>query len=532
MWSCEKNRPRTIVNASLMRHWAIWLVLWGPAVLLWSSCSGCAESPLATLANARGTVERDFAPSMRQWQPAEKGATFRLNDGIRTRAQSEAELWLRDGSGLRMLQNSFIRFSKTPPGEKRVGLKIEEGVILIDAVTDNLEINTRYGVAIVKKGTRIKLTRGKDGVELEVQIGRARFVKGEQTTELIAGQRIQVTVGQAVLLTDTDFGEIPPSDAGDSDAVEELENPDGSATMADTGETLTERGDPLRSDQSFRRDEETTVLMPDILLSAGESPWIHTVRAPVNIAFSTRGLCQKGGVLKHGRKNYPFAADHPAVFSATPGHSRYFIHCANDAPKNPRHEDAEGRVHIILDRGKIRLVHTPPVSTVLMDGRTYSVYYQSRLPTIRVKWPTAPEGSRFTLRVNGDDSKTLGLSAPQHTFASGDLKEGTLQFTFFEENSGARSRCTTLKILFDNVSEKANLVEPAEGSFENGSTVSVRGIAMVGWQVSVPTGKVTMTGSGRFEGTVHHQNGYRAIWLRLSHPGRGVHYYIRRARTQ
>jgi len=143
MWNCEKSRSRTRLNASLMRHWAVWLVLWGPAVLLWSSCSGCNESPLATLANASGTVERDFAPSMRQWHPAEKGATFRLNDGIRTHVQSEAELWLRDGSGLRMLQNSFIRFSKTPPGEKRVGLKIEEGVILIDAVTDNLEISTR-----------------------------------------------------------------------------------------------------------------------------------------------------------------------------------------------------------------------------------------------------------------------------------------------------------------------------------------------------------------------------------------------------
>ena len=532
MWNCEKSRSRTRLNASLMRHWAVWLVLWGPAVLLWSSCSGCNESPLATLANASGTVERDFAPSMRQWHPAEKGATFRLNDGIRTHVQSEAELWLRDGSGLRMLQNSFIRFSKTPPGEKRVGLKIEEGVILIDAVTDNLEISTRYGVAIVRKGTRIKLTRGKDGVVLEVQIGKARFVRGEQTTELIAGQRIQVTVGQAVLLGDTDFGAIPPSDAGASDVLEELETPDGSTDITDTGEPLTERGDTLRSDQSFRRDEETTVLTPDILLSAGESPRIHTVRAPVNVAFSTRGLCRNGGVLKHGKKNYAFTANQPAVFSANPGYSQYAIRCTGDPSGNPRHADAEGRVHIILDRGKIRLVHTPPVSTVLMDGRTYSVYYQSRLPIIRVKWPTAPKGSRFTLRVTGDDSKTLGLSVPQHTFSAGDLKEGTLQFTFVEENSGARSRRTTLKILFDNVSDKAILMAPAEGSFENGATVPVRGIAMVGWQVSVPTGKVTMTGSGQFEGTVHHQNGYRAIWLRLSHPGRGVHYYIRRARTQ
>lgn len=520
-----------------MCHWAVWLLLWGPAVLLWFSCSGCNESPLATLANASGTVERDFAPSIRQWHPAEKGATFRLNDGIRTRAQSEAELWLRDGSGLRMLQNSFIRFSKTPPGQKRVGLKIEAGVILIDAVTDNLEISTRYGVAIVKKGTRIKLTRGKDGVELEVQIGKARFVMGEQTTELIAGQRIQVTVGQAVLLADTDSGEIPPSDAGDSDAVdsdavEQPENDETAAAPVDTGETLTERGDTTRSDQSFRRDEETTVLTPDILISAGESPWIHAVRAPVNIAFNTRGLCRNGGVLKHGRKNDSFTADHPAVFSANPGYSKYAIHCAGDTSGNARNADAQGRIHVILDRGKIRLVHTPPVSTVLMDGRTYSVYYQSRLPIIRVKWPTAPKGSRFTLRVTGDDSKTLGLSAPQHTFSAGDLKEGTLQFTFIEENSGARSRSTTLKILFDNVSDKANLVEPAESSFESGATVSVRGIAMVGWQVSVPTGKVTTDSSGRFEGTVHHQNGYRAIWLRLSHPGRGVHYYIRRARTQ
>jgi hypothetical protein len=532
MWNCEKNRSHSILNASLMRHWAVWMVLWGPAALLWSSCSGCAESPLATLVTASGTVERDFAPTMRQWHPAEKEATFRLNDGIRTRAQSEAELWLRDGSGLRMLQNSFIRFSKTPPGQKRVGLKIEAGVILIDAVTDNLEISTRYGVAIVKKGTRIKLTRGKDGVELEVQIGKARFVRGEQSTELIAGQRIQATVGQAVLLTDTDFGEIPSSDAGNADAVEGPENTDGATDITDTGESLTEGGDTLRSKQSFRRDENTTVLTPDILLSPGESPRIHTVRVPVNVAFNTRGLCQNGGVLKHGHKNYTFTADHPAVFSANTGYSKYAIRCAGDPSGNARHADAVGRVHIILDRGKIRLVHTPPVSTVLMDGRSYSVYYQSRLPIIRVKWPTAPKGSRFTLRVTGDDSKTLGLSAPQHTFNAGDLKEGTLQFTFVEESSGARSRRTTLKILFDNVSDKANLVEPAESSFESGATVSVRGIAMVGWQVSVPTGKVTTASSGRFEGTVHHQNGYRAIWLRLSHPGRGVHYYIRRARTQ
>jgi hypothetical protein len=92
---------------------------------------------------------------------------------------------------------------------------------------------------------------------------------------------------------------------------------------------------------------------------------------------------------------------------------------------------------------------------------------------------------------------------------------------------GTRSPTTTLAIGFDNAAPTASVRSPDDGSFAPGQTVRVAGIALAGWSVAVDGTPLPLDPQQRFEAQVQVPPTQDGIAIRLSHPSRGVHYYVR-----
>jgi hypothetical protein len=84
-------------------------------------------------------------------------------------------------------------------------------------------------------------------------------------------------------------------------------------------------------------------------------------------------------------------------------------------------------------------------------------------------------------------------------------------------------------VKFDNAAPAASIREPADGSFGPTDTVKVAGLVSEGWSVSINGTAVPLDEQQRFSTTATPVPGENAIVLRLSHPTRGVVYYVRHA---
>ncbi len=117
---------------------------------------------------------------------------------------------------------------------------------------------------------------------------------------------------------------------------------------------------------------------------------------------------------------------------------------------------------------------------------------------------------------------------PRATLKSGSVGEGTHTLKF-ETADGKSSPETTLVVKFDNAAPAASLREPADGSFAPTDTVKVAGLVSEGWTVSIGGTPVALDEQQRFSTSATPAPGENAIVLRLSHPQRGVVYYVRHA---
>jgi hypothetical protein len=185
---------------------------------------------------------------------------------------------------------------------------------------------------------------------------------------------------------------------------------------------------------------------------------------------------------------------------------------------------ARGSVQVLNDAGTRRLPSKAPTSFVEADGRTYTVYYQNQMPEISVRWPNAPNASSYDLLVDGQPKR---LPKAEHLFRSGDIRDGTHQLSF--QAGDRRSRTTTVEVRFDNAAPKASLTSPIDRGFKPGDTVTIEGVALETWKVSVEGGHISMDADERFTGQVASVAARPDIAVRLAHPRLGVHYYLRRA---
>ena len=94
---------------------------------------------------------------------------------------------------------------------------------------------------------------------------------------------------------------------------------------------------------------------------------------------------------------------------------------------------------------------------------------------------------------------------------------------------GGRSKPTTLEIRFDNAAPKASVSKPRDGGFAPGDSVEVSGVALPGFQVSLPGGSLEVDAQSRFQGVVQTSAERPDVVLRIESPRSGVHYFVRRA---
>jgi hypothetical protein len=151
------------------------------------------------------------------------------------------------------------------------------------------------------------------------------------------------------------------------------------------------------------------------------------------------------------------------------------------------------------------------------------------LPAVTFVWPSAPEGSSYTLVLErGGKSQRIPSTMPRLAMRPGELSEGELRYWF--EGAGTRTRESTLRIVFDNTARSAYLSEPRMGVPVTGPTVVVAGAALAKSEVSVAGHSLPLDAQGRFRGEVPVAADEASITVRVRHPQTGTHYYLRRIR--
>ncbi|MDB4985097.1 MAG: hypothetical protein JWN04_275, partial [Myxococcaceae bacterium] len=256
---------------------------------------------------------------------------------------------------------------------------------------------------------------------------------------------------------------------------------------------------------------------------AGESFVIHTPTVPVAVGFDFSSKCKGEALLELVGGHQQSRATGQANLSFGAGSKGYTVRCIgpNGAPGKTV---ARGNVQVLVDAGTRKLPPRAPTSNIEADGRTYTIYYQNQLPEVAVRWPSAPVQPKYQLELDGE---AMELSAPEHIFKSGTLKDGTHAISFIAQ--GRRSRTTSVEVSFDNAAPKASLTTPNDRGFAPGDTVTVEGLALPTWKVSLEGGTIAMSGGDRFSGQVQTSTERPDIAVRLSHPRLGTHYYLRRA---
>jgi hypothetical protein len=444
------------------------------------------STALAVLQAVSGPTLRDQHDSIGRWEPAVIGDDFIDGDGAKTPATSTARFRLGRSGSLTLEPASQVRFRRRGKGGRAVGLTVEVGEVEVRTNEGTLNLGSEFGELVLEPKSRVRLTRKGERLVVGVKLGRLRFASDQRVFG--AGRRVTVAVGGLVL---SDDDEASPTQPGDqtTPAAPPLGKPP-------------ERGDG--------------VAFADLVVTAGESFVVHDEAPPTAVGFRFERACPEGARLEIGSKWTE--GEHQVALVLGIGRHEYTLSCLN----RPEMVVRRGELRILRDSGTRQLPTFTPTAQVTADGRTYTVLYQARLPSVTIAWPTAPAASAYTLTVDGT---VLRTKAPSHTFPSGALAAGKHTATFAANTSPARaSRPTTIVIKVDAQAPTGRVAEPNTG-FSAGGTVPVAGQALPGWTVSVAGAAVEKDAAGRFATKVP-VNGPLAI--AFSHPTHGMHYYLRR----
>ena len=276
---------------------------------------------------------------------------------------------------------------------------------------------------------------------------------------------------------------------------------------------------------------------PQFTLPAGESATVHATQVPTPVRVRVDPACGAGAYVEVARAgrfmpvglaeaNEDGAQERAVVLSLGEGSHTYRVRCPEQAGAG-----SNGSVRILHDSGAARLPRTAGRNALHADGRRYSVLYQNLLPELTLDWPDAPAGEPLTLKLRESKDKVdeIPVADPTYSLPSGKLGDGTYGFWFeVARDPRLRSLETTVRIAFDNAAPAAEIHEPDDGFAPKDGKVLVSGVAVEGVHVSVGDTDIPLDAQYRFRGEVPVSPGDRSIAIRIAHPTRGVHYYLRR----
>ena len=410
------------------------------------------------------------------------------------------------------------------------------------------------GKGTIPKGAKLRL-----GVNT-----KAKLVSGATTLDLAGGSRITITdnlvlgmelgAGNASVAAATEGsvgvpgGEVELKGTPTTGAEAHVDvNARGEAkvTMVHGAGKLVGAG-PNGATLEVAGGESATLLKPgtinpgvvipkyfDFKVNAGETPnfTIHDPKGSTALQFNFNGKCPSGGVVEmdhDARFRTPRVSEGKdnANMLAQSGGWAYRLRC--NGGNGPGAAVASGRIVVVRDNGRRPLPPKAGKNPIDADGRNYSVSYQSLIPIIEVHYKGT--GSDFKLHLaTGGAEETFDSNKPVIEIPGKQLKEAT--YTFWVEHDGIKQeKATTLKIDFDQTAAQVYIEAPLDGAAFAGD-VLVSGAALPGWTAKVDAVEIPIIdpNTRRFRATVEPPSGGAlALAIRLSHPQRGIHYYIRR----
>ena len=265
----------------------------------------------------------------------------------------------------------------------------------------------------------------------------------------------------------------------------------------------------------------------DLRIEAGESLTIHDPKPPTALQFQFGGKCPDGGIIELDRNGQFRTAKVSggrdfANMMIGAGDWAYRLRCTVNGGEGGA--VASGRIAARRDDGRRALTKGPGTNDIDADGRNYRISYQSSIPSLAVHLGNPGSTNRLHLASAGKeqtfDSTTSPIGVP-----GGQLHEGTYSY-WIDRNGVRQDKISTLTIDFDQTAPQVYIEAPANGQPWAGD-IDVRGAVLPGWTASVDAIAIPLDSQRRFSAKVGPPSG-TALAIRLSHPQRGVHYYLRR----
>lgn len=395
------------------------------------------------------------------------------------------------------------------------------------------------------------------GATIRVGAGStARLVSGGATVELATGGRAAIGPDLAIdLEAGAARATVPASGAakiivpggglglrGDAQGGAEVRVDIGRETKIAVGRGATKLTGATGAELDMSRGESATITRAglihpleaiptyvDFRLAAGETSTIHDPKGATAVQFDFAGKCGGGGVVEldrdaRFRSSKVSAGKDTANLLVTGGAWAYRVRCTT-ASGDEGAAVASGRIAVVRDDGRRALPKAQPTNDLDADGRTWRVSYQSVVPNLRFLYK-GPSGGTLRLHLaSGGKDETFDGDA-KITVPGTRVHEGT--YTYWFDRDGVRdAKVSTLVVDFDQTAPQVYIESPADGIAWTGD-LEVRGAVLVGWTAAVDTITIPMDAQRRFAAKVAPPTSQRALAIRLSHPQRGVHYYLRR----
>jgi len=265
----------------------------------------------------------------------------------------------------------------------------------------------------------------------------------------------------------------------------------------------------------------------DLRIAAGESLTIHDPRPPTAVQFQFDGKCPDGGIIEVDRDGRFRTAKvssgrELANIMIGTGDVAYRLRCSVNGVDGGA--VASGRIVARRDDGRRPLTKGQGINDIDADGRNYRISYQSTIPTIVVHVGTSGNTLKLHLATAGKE-QTFDSTTQTVTVPGNQLHEGTYSY-WVDRNGVKQDKVSTLTIDFDQTAPQVYIESPLNGQ-PWGSDIDVRGAVLPGWSAAVEAIAIPIDGQRRFSAKVGIPGG-NALSIRLSHPTRGVHYYLRR----
>jgi hypothetical protein len=272
----------------------------------------------------------------------------------------------------------------------------------------------------------------------------------------------------------------------------------------------------------------------DFKIVVGDAPRsfvVHDPKGSTALQFAFNSKCPSGGTVEmdhDARFRTPRVSEgkETANMLMPSGSWAWRLRCAGGGVA------ASGQIAVVTDAGRRPLPPKPSKNSIDADGRVYDISYQSLIPNVDVHYKGTATTYKLHLASGGSD-EVFESSKPVVEIPGKKLKEASYTF-WFEKPDGKQDKVTTLKISFDQTAAQVYIESPIEGA-PFGTDIEIGGAALPGWTAKVDAVEIPITdpNTRRFHAKVQPPSGgAQAIAIRLSHPQRGIHFYLRRGATK